>query len=85
MIPAFAIKLDLFIRLISNGIYKIDGSTLKTYGIAIIGFLIQNKSGKARFFEETFLLADTSIKVVLKILFMALSNINILSYAKCFT
>lgn len=28
------------------------------YGMAIAGFLIQDKSGRIRFFEETFLLAD---------------------------
>ena len=45
--------------------------------MAIAGFSIQDKSGRARFFEETFLSADTSMEVVLRISFLALSNVNI--------
>lgn len=41
------------------------------------GFLIQDKLGKFWFFEKTFLLANTSIKVFLEMLFLALSNTEI--------
>ena len=75
--PAFAAKLGLSIRPTSIGAQKIDGSTLKNYGMAIAGFLIQDKSGKAQFFEEIFLLADISIEVVLRMFFLALSNADI--------
>ena len=47
------------------------------HGIVIVGFLIQDKLGKIRFFEGTFLLADTSIEVVLGILFLTFSNVDI--------
>ncbi len=40
-------------------------------------FLIQDSLGKVRFFEETFLLADTSIEVVLGMPFLSLSNVNV--------
>lgn len=43
-------------------------------GIELAGFLVKNKLGKVWFFEETFLLADTSIKVVLRMVFLTLSN-----------
>lgn len=43
----------------------------------IAKFLIQNKFEKAKFFKKTFLLANTSIKIVLKIYFSFFSNINI--------
>lgn len=56
---------------------KIDGITLVTYGMIVINFFLQDKHSKDRFFEENFLMADTSIEVVLGILFIFLSNINI--------
>lgn len=41
-------------------------------------FYIQKKfKKKNRFFEETFLLADTSMKIVLRMIFFSLSNANI--------
>ena len=45
--------------------------------MVIAGFQIENKLGKAQFFEESFLLADTSIEVVLRMPFLILSNANI--------
>ena len=46
--------------------------------MVIDGFQVEDKLGKARFFQELFLLAKTSMKVVLKILFLTLSNADIL-------
>ena len=51
----------------------------------IIGFSIQDKSGKIRFFEEIFLLVHTNIDVVLEILFLTLTNQNIQFDIKSFT
>lgn len=45
--------------------------------MVIAGFLLQDKLGKAQFFEETFLLADISIKIVLGIPFLTLYNSNV--------
>ena len=55
---------------------KIDGSYLDIFGIVIVGFSLQNKLEKIWFFQETFLVADTRIKVVLRIPFFTLSNSN---------
>ena len=77
MTPIFAAKLGLSIRPTSIGAQKIDGSALKTYGMTIAGFSIQDGLGKIRFFGETFLLADTSIDVVLGMPFLSLSNADI--------
>ena len=85
MTPAFAARLGVSVRSTSIGAQKIDGSALKTYGIAIAGFSIQDKSGKARFFEETFFLADTSMEVVLGMPFRALSNADIQFDTESFT
>lgn len=40
-------------------------------------FWLQDSLEKVRFFEKTFLLANTSMKVVIEKLFLALSNANI--------
>ena len=85
MFPAFAAKLGLSIWPTSIGAQKIDGSALKSYGIVIAGFSIQDKTGKIRFFEETFLLADTSMEVVLEKPFLAFSNADIQFDIKSFT
>ena len=58
MTPAFAAKLGLSTQPTNIGAHKIDGSMLKTYGMTIAGFLIQDGLGKIRYFEETFLLAE---------------------------
>ncbi len=77
MIPAYAKKLGLTTRKTSVGAQKIDDSPLKTYGMASARFSIQDSRGRVRFFEETFLLADTSMEVVLGMLFLSLSNANV--------
>lgn len=45
--------------------------------MVIAGFQIQDKLGRVRFFQETFLLADISMKVVLGMPFLTLSNADI--------
>lgn len=45
--------------------------------MVLASFQVKNKLGRARFFQETFLLADTSIVVVLCIFFLTISNANI--------
>lgn len=56
---------------------KIDSSMLKTFGIVIASFLVNDKKKKSQFFEMTGLLADISIDVVLEILFLTLSNTKV--------
>ena len=45
--------------------------------MVIAGFQVQDKLRRARFFQKTFLVADTSMEVVLRILFFILSNANV--------
>ena len=56
---------------------KIDGFILVTYEIVIIGFSIKYKLEIVWFFEETFLLANNSIEVILEMFFLIFSNANI--------
>ena len=84
MTPVFGANLGLSIFSTDIGAQKIDSSALKTYKMAIAGSSIQDKLGRARVFEETFLLADTSMEVVLEIPFLALRNADILFPTKSF-
>ncbi len=74
MTPAFVARLGLITRVTNVGAKKIDGSPLETYGMASAEFLLQDNLEKVRFFEETFLLADTSVEVVLRMPFLSLGN-----------
>ncbi len=76
MTPGYAVELGLTTWKTSVGAQKIDGLPLETYGMVSASFSLHNSLGKVRFFKETFLLADTSMEVVLGMLFLALSNAN---------
>ena len=77
MNPAFAWKLGLKSWKTNVGAQKIDGSTLETFEIVIAGFQLEDKGGRPKFFQETFLVANTKFKMVLKMPFLKLSNTDI--------
>ena len=78
MTPAFASKLGLKVCPTNVGAQKIDGSTLQTFGMVLASFQVEDKLGRARFFQELFLLADTTVEVVLGMPFLTLSNADVL-------
>ena len=53
--------------------------------MVIADFQVKDKGGRPRFFQETFLVADTKFEVILKILFLKLSNADILFSEGTFT
>ena len=77
MTPAYAKKLGLRTWKTDVGAQKIDGSSLDTFEMVIVGFQVIDKLGRAWFFQETFLLADTTMEVVLRMPFLTLSNADI--------
>ena len=77
MTPAYASRLGLRARHTNVGAQKIDGSTLQTFGMVLANFRMEDKLGRTRFFQETFLLADISVEVVLGMPFLILSNTNV--------
>ena len=74
MSPAYVIKLSLKIWKTNVGVQKIDGFALETFGMVITDFQVEDKGGKPRFFQETFLVTDTKFEVVLGMLFLKISN-----------
>lgn len=77
MILVYALKLGFAARYTDVKTQKIDGSIFETFEIVLASFQIEDKLRKTRFFQKTFLLANTSIKMVLKIFFFTLSNTNV--------
>ena len=78
MTPAFASKLGLNVCSTDVGAQKIDSSTLQTFEMVLASFQVEDKLGWARFFQELFLLADSTLEVVLGMPFLTLSNANVL-------
>ena len=77
MTLAYAKQLGLQVRKTVVKTQKIDGSLLQTFEMVIAGFQVEDKLGSVRFFQESFLLAETSMEVVLEMLFLNLSNADI--------
>ena len=77
MTPAYALKLGLKVCQTDVGAQKIDGYTLETFRMVLASFQMEDKLGRARFFQETFLLADIHMEVVLGMPFLTLSNADI--------
>ena len=77
MTPGYASKLGLKVRPTDVEAQKIDSSTLKMFGMVLASFQVENKLERPRFFQKTFLLADLSMEVVLRMPFLTLSNANI--------
>ena len=77
MTLAYIVELGLTIQKTSVRAQKINGLPLKTYGMALTRFLVQDSQGKVQFFEKTFLLVNTSMEVVLGILFLSFNNTNV--------
>ena len=77
MTLGYASKLGLKVRPTNIKAQKIESFTLKTFGMILASFQMENTHKRTRFFQETFLLADFSIEVVLRIPFLTFNNANI--------
>ena len=77
MSPAYAKKLGLKTWKTNVKAQKIDGSTLETFGMVIVNFQVENKSGRPRFFQEIFLVANTKFEVILTMPILKISNANV--------
>ena len=73
----YAWKLRLKIRKTNIGAQKIDGSALETFRIVIADFQVEDKTNRPRFFQETFLVADTKFEVILGMPFLKISNADV--------
>ena len=74
MSPAYVERLGFKTRKTNVGTQKIDGSALEICGMVIADFQVEDKNDRSRFFQETFLVANTKFEVILGIPFLKLSN-----------
>lgn len=75
--PAYTTKLGLNIQKTNIRAQKIDGLPIEIYSMVSASLSLQNSLERVWFFEKTFLLADTSIELILRISFLSFSNIDI--------
>ena len=75
--PTFTRELGLPIRTTDVGAQKIDGTMLDTFGMVVAAFSVTDKANRVRFFEETFLVANVSLEVVLGMPFLTLSGADV--------
>ena len=75
--PIFAWELGLLIRPTDVGKQKINSITLYTFGMVVTAFLVTDKANWIRFFEETFLVANISPKIVFGMPFLILNSTDV--------
>ena len=74
---SFAKQLGLPIRPTNVKRHKIDGTTLDPHEIVVAVFLVVDKINRVKFFEVTFLVANVSLEVVFRMLFLILSSADV--------
>ena len=74
----YAKELGFKIRKTNVEAQKIDNSTLKILKMVIADFQVENKVGRPKFFQKTFLMVNIKFKVILRIFFLKISNTNML-------
>ena len=77
MNPDFARKLGFKVWKSNIGAQKINSSALKIFGMVIVDIQMEDKTNRPRFFQETFLVADTKFEVILGMRFLKLSNADV--------
>ncbi len=77
MTSAYVAELGLITWKTSVEVHKIHGSPLETHGMTSARFSLQDSLGRVWFFEKTFLLADTSMEVVLGMPFLSFNNTDV--------
>lgn len=78
MTSVYIIKLGLKVQPTDVGEQKIDNSIFEIFKIVPASFQVGNKLGQSRFFQENLLLTNTSVVVILSMLFLTLINVEIL-------
>ena len=77
MHPTCTRKLGFCARKIDVRVQKINRFHLDIFRIVIADCLVKNKLRRVQFFQETFLLANIGLKVVLGMLFLTFSRVDI--------
>lgn len=77
MTSAYVTVLVLHICFIDVETQKINGFTLLTHGIVLTNSQLEDKQKRLWFFQKIFLVANTTIEVVLRMLFLFFNKMEI--------
>lgn len=77
MTLAFRTTFVIINKIINMRPCKIDNSYLKTYNIFSVRFYFLDNLRKIRFFEDTFLLAETNMKMAVGIFFLFFTKTDV--------
>lgn len=77
MTPPYITILRLHVCPINVKGHKTNRSIFTTYAMVLANFQLKHKQNKTRFFQEIFLVPNTTIEVVLKFFFLIFSKMKI--------
>lgn len=77
MSPICAKSKGFYIEKINVETLKTDRSILEIHEIFLVVFSLIHKLRQGQFFIETFLVAETSIKMILEMFFPLFNNVNV--------
>lgn len=83
--PKFLQKLGLNVSKTGVMVQKNDGSIPNTFGMLIAHFWIEDKAGKSIFFQKIFIVANTKFVIIPEMIFLRISNANVLFGQKTLT
>lgn len=75
--PVYASQLGLKVHPTDIKAQNIDGCTLNIFGMVLANFQVENKLNRAQFFQETFLVAITTLEVIYGMFFFTPNRVNI--------
>ena len=70
-------RMRLFLLNTNIGLSAIHGEAVKTYGMHYIEFQQEDNQGRVRYFQDTFLAADISTRMILDMPWLAVANPDI--------
>lgn len=78
MTLVYIIKLSLKVCCTDIRTQKIDSFILKMFKMVLASFQVKNKLEKAQFFQKTFFILNTRMAEILNMIFLIVSNANVL-------
>lgn len=75
--PTYIAKLSFKIQKTNIKAQKINNSIHNTFGMVLTDFQVEDKLNEAQSFQETFIIANNTLKVILGMFFLTFSNVDI--------
>lgn len=75
--PTYIAKLSFKIQKTNIKAQKINNSIHNTFGMVLTDFQVEDKLNEAQSFQETFIIANNTLEVILGMFFLTFSNVDI--------